>query len=175
MDLAQALSLIRQVPDFPEPGILFQDITPLLSQGQALATVIDAMSSLDPSAQMAVGIEARGFIFASAIAHRTKIGFVPLRKSGKLPGRTLSQSYGLEYGRDQIEIHADAIPAGTSVMLVDDVLATGGTLEAALSLIKNAGGIVSSVVVLLEISELNGRKRLHEVAPSIPIHALATI
>ena len=175
MDLSRALSLIRPIPDYPKPGILFQDITPLLSDAQAFDCVITEISSLDPSSEIAVGIEARGFILASALAIKKRIGFVPLRKKGKLPSQTFSRSYGLEYGIDEIEIHRDALKPGIKVTLIDDVLATGGTLEAAIALIADAGGEVTSIVVLLEIAALEGRERIAKISPHIPLHALVTI
>ena len=175
MDLSRALSLIRPIPDYPRPGILFQDITPLLSDAQGFDRVISEIATLDATSEIAVGIEARGFILASAVAIKKEIGFVPVRKKGKLPGETFSRSYGLEYGIDEIEIHRDAFHPGTKVMLIDDVLATGGTLEAAISLIADAGGVVTSIIVLLEISGLEGRKRIQDIAPNIPLFALVTV
>ena len=175
MDIAGALSLIRAIPDYPKPGILFQDITPMLSNGQALDVVITHLASLDNQSEIAIGIEARGFILASALAVKRRIGFVPIRKKGKLPADTFSRSYGLEYGIDEIEIHRDAFAPGTKVTLIDDVLATGGTLEAAISLIADAGGIITSIIVLLEISELNGRQRIEQAAKTVPLHSLVKV
>ena len=175
MDIDSALSLIRAIPDYPKPGILFQDITPMLSNGQALDAVITHLASLDEESEIAIGIEARGFILASALAVRKEIGFVPIRKKGKLPADTFSRSYGLEYGIDEIELHRDAFTPGTKVTLIDDVLATGGTLEAAISLIADAGGIITSIIVLLEISELNGRQRIEQAAPTVPLHSLVKV
>ena len=175
MDLASALSLIRPIPDYPKPGILFQDITPLLADPEALQRVVAEIASLDAQSEFAIGIEARGFILASAVAIKKEIGFVPVRKKGKLPAATYSRTYGLEYGIDEIEIHKDALKPGCKVTLIDDVLATGGTLEAAVSLVKDAGGIISSIVVLLEIAHLGGRSRVEEIAPGVAIHALVTI
>ena len=175
MDLASALSLIRPIPDYPKPGILFQDITPLLADSEALQRVVAEIASLDAQSEFAIGIEARGFILASAVAIKKEIGFVPVRKKGKLPAATYSRTYGLEYGIDEIEIHKDALKPGCKVTLIDDVLATGGTLEAAVSLVKDAGGIISSIVVLLEIADLGGRSRVEEIAPGVAIHALVTI
>ena len=175
MDLASALSLIRPIPDYPKPGILFQDITPLLASPEAFNRVVTEISSLDSSSEVAIGIEARGFILASAVAIKKEIGFVPVRKKGKLPAATYSRTYGLEYGIDEIEIHKDALKPGCKVTLIDDVLATGGTLEAAVSLVKDAGGIISSIVVLLEIADLDGRNRVEAIAPGVAIHALVTI
>ena len=175
MDMDSALSLIRAIPDYPKPGILFQDITPMLSNGQALDAVITHLASLDEESEIAIGIEARGFILASALAVKKEIGFVPIRKKGKLPADTFSRSYGLEYGIDEIELHRDAFAPGTKVTLIDDVLATGGTLEAAISLIADAGGIITSIIVLLEISELNGRQRIEQAAPTVPLHSLVKV
>ena len=175
MDIDSALSLIRAIPDYPKPGILFQDITPMLSNGQALDAVITHLASLDEESEIAIGIEARGFILASALAVKKEIGFVPIRKKGKLPADTFSRSYGLEYGIDEIELHRDAFAPGTKVTLIDDVLATGGTLEAAISLIADAGGIITSIIVLLEISELNGRQRIEQAAPTVPLHSLVKV
>jgi len=175
MDIAGALSLIRAIPDYPKPGILFQDITPMLSNGQALDVVITHLASLDNQSEIAIGIEARGFILASALAVKKEIGFVPIRKKGKLPADTFSRSYGLEYGIDEIELHRDAFAPGTKVTLIDDVLATGGTLEAAISLIADAGGIITSIIVLLEISDLNGRQRIEQAAPTVPLHSLVKV
>ena len=175
MDIAGALSLIRAIPDYPKPGIIFQDITPMLSNGQALDTVIGHLASLDKESEIAIGIEARGFILASAVAVKREIGFVPIRKKGKLPADTFTRTYGLEYGIDEIEIHRDAFAPGTKVTLIDDVLATGGTLEAALSLIADAGGAISSILVLMEIAGLDGRSRIERAAPNVPLHALVTV
>ena len=175
MDIDSALSLIRAIPDYPKPGILFQDITPMLSNGQALDAVITHLASLDQESEIAIGIEARGFILASALAVKKEIGFVPIRKKGKLPADTFSRSYGLEYGIDEIELHRDAFAPGAKVTLIDDVLATGGTLEAAISLIADAGGIITSIIVLLEISELNGRQRIEQAAPTVPLHSLVKV
>lgn len=175
MDLASALSLIRPIPDYPKTGILFQDITPLLADPQAFHCVVSEIANFDATSEVAIGIEARGFILASAVAIKKEIGFVPVRKKGKLPAATYSRSYGLEYGVDEIEIHKDALTPGCKVTLIDDVLATGGTLEAAVSLVNDAGGIVSSIVVLLEIAALEGRSRVARNAPGVAIHALVTM
>ena len=175
MDLARALSLIRPIPDYPKPGILFQDITPLLADPEALQRVVIEIAGLDAQSEVAIGIEARGFILASAVAIKKEIGFVPVRKKGKLPAHTYSRAYGLEYGEDVVEIHSDAFTAGAKVVLIDDVLATGGTLEAAIGLVRDAGAQISSIVTLLEISQLGGRDRIEKIAPGIPIHALVTL
>jgi adenine phosphoribosyltransferase len=175
MELSEALALIRAVPDFPAPGILFQDITPALANAEALAVITQALSDFDRTANVVAGVEARGFILGSALALQRSSGFVPIRKKGKLPAATFSQSYGLEYGEDVIEIHRDAFLSQESVLLIDDVLATGGTLEASVKLIDEAEGRISSIVVLLEISSLGGRARLAAAYPNVRIHALVTL
>ena len=157
MDLAQLRALIRDIPDYPSPGILFRDITPLLRDGLALSAVAQIMSEKDPSAQLIAGIEARGFFFAAAIGVQSNRGVIPIRKKGKLPHDVHREEYGLEYGSDIIEIHKDAALPNERVLLVDDVLATGGTLAAAIKLIQRTGAIVTSVAVLLEIKALGGR------------------
>ncbi len=172
MNLGEALSLIRPIPDYPKPGILFQDITPLLANGEAFNIVTKELSSFSQPEVVIAGIEARGFIFASAVAHSVGHGFVPIRKSGKLPFTRISQSYGLEYGEDVLEIHSDAISIGQKVLLIDDVLATGGTIEAAISLIHALGGQVYQILSILEIASLNGRQRLQAIHPDIPITSL---
>lgn len=172
VNVEQALSLIRTIPDYPKPGILFQDITPVLSNADAFNVVVRALAQVDPDSSVVAGIEARGFIFASAIAVAKGCGFVPIRKKGKLPFTTFSKQYGLEYGVDEIEIHSDAFEPGSKVLLVDDVLATGGTLVAAIELVKLAGGIVTDIAVLSEITFLGGRARISEHSPDIAIHAL---
>ena len=149
MQLSDALSLIRGIPDFPIPGILFKDITPLLSDAQALSVVTDSLIGNPDSYTHIIGIEARGFILASAMAIRAEKGFIPMRKSGKLPHITISKSYGLEYGSDVLEAHVDALSAGDKVIIVDDVLATGGTLVAAIEIALELGATITEVVVLL--------------------------
>ena len=172
MQLDDALSLIREIPDFPISGILFKDITPLLSDAQALSVVTDSLIGNSDSYTHIVGIEARGFILASAMSVRAGKGFIPLRKSGKLPHTTISKSYGLEYGSDVLEAHIDALAAGDRVIIVDDVLATGGTLVAAIEIARELGAEIVEVVVLLEISALEGRRRIHEEFPEISIRAI---
>ena len=154
---------IRNVPDFPQTGIQFKDITPVLADPQLFAFSVDALiSGLSPgNIDAVVGIDARGFIFASAVALRLKAGFVPIRKQGKLPWKTLEQSYQLEYGSNTVAIHADAFRPGSRVLLVDDLLATGGTAGAAAALVAQAGGHVLRAAFLIELTFLNGRRCLH--------------
>jgi adenine phosphoribosyltransferase len=163
-------SYIRDVPDFPKPGILFKDITPLLQSPQGLSESIDQLSSLvEPASyDLVCGIESRGFIFATALATRNRKGFVPIRKPGKLPWKTASESYELEYGRDTIEIHVDAVDGGRRVLMVDDLLATGGTMGAALKLVRRIGGEPVACCFVIELSFLHGRKRLGDM----PVHSL---
>lgn len=167
--LERAFSLIRSVPDYPKPGIVFKDITPLLSDADAFDSTIKAMNAYIGDETIIAGVEARGFIFASAMAAQSNLGFVPIRKAGKLPFTTLERSYGLEYGNDVIQVHTDAFTGHTKVLLVDDVLATGGTISAAIDLIQSAGARVEKVVVLLEITTLGGRERINRDHPSIEI------
>jgi adenine phosphoribosyltransferase len=165
-------SLVRDVPDFPKAGILFRDITPLLANGPAFRACITQMcerlSSFKP--QIISGIESRGFIFGATMAAEMGIGFVPIRKPGKLPWKTRKETYALEYGTDAIEIHEDALAAGTRVALVDDLLATGGTAEAAIKLLQSLGGTVVATEFLIELAFLEGRKRLGKV----PVEVLIT-
>jgi adenine phosphoribosyltransferase len=172
MHIADALSLIREIPDYPKPGVRFQDITPLLGNGEAFSTVTKKFASFAPVGTLVAGIEARGFIFASAVAHELNSGFVPIRKAGKLPHRTISESYGLEYGTDTLEIHIDAITPGATVLLIDDVLATGGTITAAIELIQRSQAHVAAVLALIEIEGLNGRNVLNAKYPDIAIKSL---
>ena len=172
MNIDDALSLIREIPDYPKPGIRFQDITPLLAHGEAFIAITEKFASYADSSTLVAGIEARGFIFASAVANQLHSGFVPIRKAGKLPHITISESYGLEYGTDTLEMHLDAIPTGSKVLLIDDVLATGGTIGAAIELIHRVGGEVSHVLALLEIDGLSGRATLQAKYPNIPITSL---
>ncbi|HEV8112568.1 MAG TPA: adenine phosphoribosyltransferase [Planctomycetota bacterium] len=165
--------LIRDVPDFPKKGILFKDITPLLQSPQGLRATIAAMAeAVDPSTfDLVCGIESRGFIFGTALAHHLNKGFVPIRKPGKLPWKTAAESYELEYGTDRIEIHVDAAQPGQGVLMVDDLLATGGTMEAALRLVRRIGGKPVACSFVIELGFLNGRKRLGD----IPAHALIQV
>lgn len=172
MKIEDALALIRDIPDYPKPGILFKDITPLLANPSAYSTVIKAFASKIEDVDVIAGIEARGFIFAAAIALEKNAGFVPFRKSGKLPFETIGAKYGLEYGEDEIEVHVDAFADRKSVVIVDDVLATGGTLAAALELAERSGADVKSVHVLFEISGLGGRDLISRRFPKIEIKSL---
>ncbi|MCW0410197.1 adenine phosphoribosyltransferase [Xanthomonas sacchari] len=158
---------IRDIADFPKPGIVFKDITPLLADGPDFASALDEMARpwRTTPLQAVLGIESRGFILGAALAHELRTGFVPVRKPGKLPGRTVTQEYALEYGSDRIEMHADALPAGSRVLLVDDVLATGGTLRAALALAQQLELEVVGAAVLVELQALRGRDRWSEALP----------
>jgi adenine phosphoribosyltransferase len=152
---------LRDIPDFPTPGVVFKDITPVLADGEAFGAVIrDLAERRRGSVDVVVGIEARGFIFGAALAHELGIGFVPVRKAGKLPGRTRGVSYDLEYGSATIEIHEDAFVGGERVLVVDDVLATGGTAEATCLLLEQAGAQVVAFEALVELAFLHGRDRL---------------
>ncbi len=159
--------LIRDVPDFPKPGIVFKDITPLLADRAGFAAAIDAMAQpwRDARLDAVIGIESRGFILGAALAYVLGVGFVPVRKPGKLPARTLSQEYALEYGSDHLHMHVDALPQGARAVLVDDVLATGGTLLAAHALAERAGVTVVGAAVLVELGFLRGRERWNTSAP----------
>lgn len=170
--LERARALIRQIPDYPIPGISFQDLTPLLAHGPSFHAVVAELLPLAQSCDVVAGVEARGFIFATAVAYALGLGFVPIRKKGKLPFDTHEESYGLEYGSDIIAIHQDAIGIGSRVLLIDDVLATGGTICAGVRLIHRSGGTVSAVGTVLEISSLNPRKRVSDEFPEVPVHTI---
>ncbi len=163
---------ICQVPDFPLPGILFFDILPLLKDSKHFATLTKELSVFANAIDVVAGIEARGLILGSAAALHLGKGFVPLRKKGKLPGATLEESYGLEYGKDTLEIQEGVLNRGDRVLLIDDVLATGGTLIAGVKLIHQCGAVVESVAVPLEIAELSGRNRFAESFPEISLNSL---
>jgi adenine phosphoribosyltransferase len=165
--MADWTHLIRDLPDFPQPGIVFKDITPVLADAEAFAAAVDAMAApwREAAPQAVVGIEARGFILGAAMARALGCGFVPVRKPGKLPARVLALDYALEYGSDRLEVHADALPAQARVVIVDDVLATGGTLAAALALVQRQGMSVIGGAVLVELVALGGRARWTGPAP----------
>ena len=151
--------LIRAVPDFPKPGIMYRDITPMLADPGALALAVELMANPFRGGKfdLVVGAESRGFIFGVAVAQALGCGFVPVRKPGKLPSKAVSVSYTLEYGKDSLEMHADAFPAGTKVLVVDDLLATGGTLKACCELVERVGGVVAGATALIELADLGGR------------------
>jgi adenine phosphoribosyltransferase len=165
MNLLEAEKLIRDVPDFPKPGIVFKDIAPLLGDGAALRAVIDAMATaVEPwqGAKLA-GIESRGFLFSAPLAYATGQGVVLVRKPGKLPWTTVREEYALEYGTDAVEMHVDAVAAGERVVIIDDVLATGGTAAATRRLVERAGGVVVGYVFMVELAFLGGRARLGDI------------
>jgi adenine phosphoribosyltransferase len=171
------LKLIRDVPDFPVAGVVFKDLIPLLGDPEAFGAVVGALrdvcSKLDVT--KAVGLEARGFILAAPVAVQAGVGFVPVRKAGKLPGATYSQSYELEYGSGEIEVQQDAFSAGDRVLIIDDVLATGGTVEAAMKVVRSAGAQVAGVAVLLELGFLGGRARLEPLLGAAPLESLVLL
>lgn len=160
MTLDEIAAHVRVVPDFPKPGILFRDLTPLLADGAAFRATTAALAARAGDFDLIAGIEARGFLFGAALAHATGRGLVIVRKPGKLPATTIGHDYALEYGTDRLELHADAVPAGARVLLVDDVLATGGTAEAAVSLVRKAGGTVARALFVMELEGLPGAERL---------------
>ena len=163
--MVEVQHLIRDVPDFPERGIIFKDISPLLANGPALEMVIEAMAKpyTDSKVEQVVGIESRGFIFGMGIALSLGCGFIPVRKLGKLPYKTVSQSYDLEYGTDTVEIHVDALESGQRVLVVDDVLATGGTMQATCQLLHKLNVSIIGVSFLMELNFLHGREKLSTV------------
>ncbi|MFE3253679.1 adenine phosphoribosyltransferase [Streptomyces sp. NPDC059209] len=171
------LSRIRDVPDYPKPGVKFKDITPLLADPKAFTVLTDALVELSVrhGATKIVGLEARGFILAAPVAVRAGIGFIPVRKVGKLPGATLSQAYDLEYGSAEIEVHAEDLQEGDRVIVIDDVLATGGTAGASIELVRRAGAEVVAVAVLLELGFLGGRDRLEPHLRGAPLEALIEV
>jgi adenine phosphoribosyltransferase len=154
---------VRDVPDYPKPGVLFKDITPLLGDADAFGDVVEAMAATFGPVDKVVGIEARGFILAAPVAYEIRAGFVPVRKQGKLPSATFAQEYDLEYGSAVLEVHQDAFQPGDQVLIVDDVLATGGTARATASLIQRAGAQVVGVTVLMELSFLKGRGAISDL------------
>lgn len=161
----QLKTFIRDVPDYPQKGIIFRDITPLLGDKKVFREVVDLMSKawVDVKPDLVAAIEARGFIPGAAMAVKLGAGFVPIRKTGKLPWRTILETYDLEYGTDQLEVHEDAVQPGQKVLIVDDVLATGGTASAAVRLMRKLGAEVVGVQVLIELGYLSGRSRLDGV------------
>jgi adenine phosphoribosyltransferase len=162
---------VRDIADYPKPGIVFKDITPLLADGAALKAVVHALASGHGPVDKVVGIEARGFILAAPAACELGAGFVPIRKQGRLPAPTYAQSYDLEYGTATIEVHRDAFSPGERVLIIDDVLATGGTAEATASLVRRAGAEIVGVAVILELTFLGGRARLG----AQPVRALLAV
>jgi adenine phosphoribosyltransferase len=163
--------LVRDVPDYPQPGVVFKDITPLLADAAAFAATIEALSSGHERIDKVAGIEARGFILAAPVARQLDVGFVPVRKLGKLPGPTHAETYQLEYGTAAVEVKTDAFEPGERVLVIDDVLATGGTAAATAALIKRCGAEVSSLSVLIELGFLGGRANL----PDLEVRTLIVI
>ena len=169
MDLKSA---IRTIPDYPKPGIMFRDVTTLMNNPRAFRRAVDEL--VQPYAGLKIdkiaGIEARGFILGGAAAHQLSAGFIPLRKKGKLPHRTIAESYELEYGVDEMEMHEDAVSEGERVLLVDDLIATGGTAEAAVKLLRRAGAVVDAAVFLVDLPDLGGADRIK--AMNVEVYAL---
>jgi adenine phosphoribosyltransferase len=174
LDLTELINgRIRDVADYPQPGVVFKDITPLLADHTAFAAVVDAIVAYygRGTIDKVVGIEARGFILAAPVAYHFGAGFVPVRKKGKLPAATYAESYDLEYGSETIEVHQDAFTPGEQVLIVDDVLATGGTAKATADLVRRTGAEVAGISVLMELAFLHGRDRLD----GLDVHALTTV
>jgi adenine phosphoribosyltransferase len=153
---------IRTIPDYPKPGIMFRDITTLLQDARGFRKTVDELVQAHAGVRIdkVAGIESRGFILGGAVAHQLSVGFVPIRKKGKLPAQTIAETYALEYGNDTMEIHVNAVKAGEQVLLVDDLIATGGTAEAAVKLIRRLGGEVIGCSFIIDLPDLGGRKRL---------------
>ncbi len=170
MWVERLISLIRDIPDFPEPGVVFKDITPVLGDGNALSILVDALA--EPHKKSGVtkvaGIEARGFTLATPVADRLGAGFIPVRKPGKLPHETMREDYALEYGTDALEVHIDSVTQGEKVLVVDDVIATGGTAAAAVRLLRRVGADVVGIAVFIELAFLGGAEKLD----GVPLHAL---
>jgi len=158
-------SKIRSIPDYPKPGVIFRDITTLLQDPRGFRRAVDELVQAHAGVRIdkVAGIEARGFILGGAVAHQLAVGFVPVRKKGKLPYQTIGQEYELEYGTDTVEIHVDAVEEGENVLLIDDLIATGGTAEAAIKLIQRAGGTVIGCSFIIDLPDLGGRRRLEEM------------
>jgi adenine phosphoribosyltransferase len=165
-------SLIRDIPDFPEPGVVFKDITPVLADGDAFGSLIDALAKpfFEAGVTKVAGIEARGFTLATPVAERLHAGFIPVRKPGKLPWNTVREDYTLEYGTDALEIHTDAVHEGEKVLVVDDVIATGGTAAAAIRLLRGIGADIVGFSVFIELAFLSGS----ELLDGVPLHALVS-
>ncbi len=172
MDQAQLKAHVRDIPDWPQPGVMFKDITPLLAAPDVFAATVDALAApfADVEIDKVLGIEARGFVFASPVAYRHAAGFVPVRKAGKLPWEIEREEYELEYGTDLLEIHRDAVAPGERVLIVDDVIATGGTAAATARLVERLGGAVVGLAFVLELGFLHGRKKLD----GYDVHTLLT-
>ena len=165
-------SVIRTIPDYPKPGIMFRDVTTLIGDARAFRVTVDQMVQPWAGAKidMVAGTEARGFILGGAVAHQLSVGFTPVRKKGKLPYRTIAEDYELEYGTDTIEIHVDAIKEGDRVLLVDDLIATGGTAEASIKLLQRAGATVVGAAFVIDLPDLGGAKRIE--AMGVPVSSL---
>jgi adenine phosphoribosyltransferase len=165
VNLEQIQSAIRTIPDFPQPGILFRDITPVLADADLFRQVIELLAekTINFGAEKVVGIDARGFLFGAAVAYKLGLGFVPIRKKGKLPFKTIRYSYALEYGKADMEVHVDAVRPGEKIVLIDDLLATGGTAAAAAHLVQELGAKVAAALFFIELADLDGRKHLGDV------------
>tara|TARA_R110002124_G_scaffold97733_5_gene242789 strand:- start:1114 stop:1644 length:531 start_codon:yes stop_codon:yes gene_type:complete len=165
---------IRTIPDFPKPGVMFRDVTTLIGDPRAFRIAIDQMVQPWAGAKIdqVAGTEARGFILGGAVAHQLSVGFVPVRKKGKLPWRTLAEEYALEYGTDTIEIHSDAVREGDRVLLVDDLIATGGTAEASIKLLQRAGATVVGATFIIDLPDLGGARRIEDLG--VPVSALVS-
>ncbi len=165
---------IRSIPDFPKPGVMFRDVTTLIGDPRAFRIAIDQMVQPWAGAKIdqVAGTEARGFILGGAVAHQLSVGFVPVRKKGKLPWRTLAEEYALEYGTDTIEIHSDAVREGDRVLLVDDLIATGGTAEASIKLLQRAGATVVGATFIIDLPDLGGARRIEDLG--VPVSALVS-
>jgi adenine phosphoribosyltransferase len=171
-DIAELITKhVRDVPDYPQAGVVFKDITPLLGEPKAFAAVVEALATAFGPVDKVAGIEARGFILAAPVALRNGAGFVPVRKKGKLPAATFAEEYTLEYGTATIEVHQDAFAPGERILIIDDVLATGGTARATANLVRRSGAEVAGIVVLMELSFLNGRTAL----PDTPVKSLLVV
>jgi adenine phosphoribosyltransferase len=168
------IDAIRTIPDYPKPGILFRDITTLLGDAKAFRRAVDELVQPFAGAKIekVAGIEARGFILGGAVAHQLSAGFTPVRKKGKLPAATLRQTYALEYGEDEVEIHVDAIAPGESVLIIDDLIATGGTAEAAIKLMRLAGARVVGAAFVIDLPDQGGSERIEGLG--VPVHALVS-